>query len=61
MLFTFHGVHHDYPNDSFRLVMPPVVSIPLYVVMYMLLKLSLAMEIISQSFRDLCWDIFFMM
>ncbi|MFQ5605441.1 MAG: sterol desaturase family protein [bacterium] len=24
-----HGVHHDYPNDSRRLVMPPVVSIPL--------------------------------
>lgn len=38
VLFTFHGVHHDYPNDSFRLVMPPVVSIPLYVVMYMLFE-----------------------
>lgn len=27
--FMFHGVHHDYPNDSKRLVMPPSVSIPL--------------------------------
>ncbi len=27
--FLFHGIHHDYPNDSTRLVMPPVVSIPL--------------------------------
>ena len=27
--FLFHGVHHDYPNDSKRLVMPPAISIPL--------------------------------
>ena len=27
--FMLHGVHHDYPNDASRLVMPPVVSIPL--------------------------------
>lgn len=25
--FIMHGVHHDYPNDSKRLVMPPVLSI----------------------------------
>lgn len=24
-----HGVHHDHPNDPKRLVMPPVVSVPL--------------------------------
>jgi len=27
--FMLHGVHHDYPNDASRLVMPPAVSIPL--------------------------------
>jgi sterol desaturase/sphingolipid hydroxylase (fatty acid hydroxylase superfamily) len=27
--FIVHGVHHDYPNDATRLVMPPSVSIPL--------------------------------
>lgn len=27
--FIFHGVHHDYPNDVKRLVMPLSVSIPL--------------------------------
>ncbi|MFA7625567.1 MAG: sterol desaturase family protein [Candidatus Kapaibacterium sp.] len=27
--WTFHGVHHDYPQDRYRLVMPPSVSIPL--------------------------------
>lgn len=32
--FVVHGVHHDYPNDSRRLVMPPAVSIPLAIVFY---------------------------
>jgi len=27
--FLLHGVHHDYPRDASRLVMPPIVSIPL--------------------------------
>src|SRR6184192_3853252 len=30
--FVIHGVHHDYPNDAKRLVMPPVISIPLAIV-----------------------------
>ncbi|HPI36963.1 MAG TPA: sterol desaturase family protein [Ignavibacteriaceae bacterium] len=32
--FIFHGVHHDYPNDPLRLVMPPAVSIPLALMFY---------------------------
>jgi sterol desaturase/sphingolipid hydroxylase (fatty acid hydroxylase superfamily) len=39
--FIFHGVHHDYPSDSRRLVMPPSVSIPLAVIFYFLFKLIL--------------------
>lgn len=27
--FIFHGVHHEYPSDSLRLVMPPVASLPM--------------------------------
>lgn len=27
--FLIHGIHHDYPKDSKRLVMPPSVSLPL--------------------------------
>ncbi len=27
--FIFHGIHHDYPCDRLRLVLPPSVSIPL--------------------------------
>ncbi len=34
--FIFHGVHHDYPNDEKRLVMPPSVSIPLATGFYFL-------------------------
>src|SRR4051794_13262227 len=30
--WIIHGVHHDHPNDSRRLVMPPAASIPLAVV-----------------------------
>src|SRR5213596_1840876 len=32
--FVIHGVHHDYPNDARRLVMPPVISIPLAFLFY---------------------------
>ncbi len=32
--FMLHGVHHDYPNDASRLVMPPSVSIPLAFIFY---------------------------
>ncbi|WP_432713174.1 sterol desaturase family protein [Pedobacter sp.] len=36
--FIFHGVHHDYPNDAKRLVMPPTASIPLALGFYILFK-----------------------
>jgi sterol desaturase/sphingolipid hydroxylase (fatty acid hydroxylase superfamily) len=36
--FMFHGVHHDYPNDTKRLVMPPSVSIPLATGFFFLFK-----------------------
>ena len=32
--FIVHGVHHDYPNDAKRLVMPPAVSIPLAIAFF---------------------------
>jgi len=32
--YVIHGVHHDYPNDARRLVMPPVISIPLAFLFY---------------------------
>ncbi len=36
--FIFHGVHHDYPSDRLRLVLPPSVSIPLATAFYFLFK-----------------------
>ncbi|HMN23801.1 MAG: sterol desaturase family protein [Ignavibacteriaceae bacterium] len=36
--FIFHGVHHDYPSDSKRLVMPPSVSLPLAALFYFLFR-----------------------
>src|ERR1041384_5370174 len=27
--WIIHGVHHDHPNDPMRLVMPPLLSVPL--------------------------------
>lgn len=32
--FLVHGIHHDYPRDSTRLVMPLLVSIPLATLFY---------------------------
>jgi sterol desaturase/sphingolipid hydroxylase (fatty acid hydroxylase superfamily) len=36
--FIWHGVHHDYPNDQLRLVLPPSVSVPLATLFYFLFK-----------------------
>jgi 4-hydroxysphinganine ceramide fatty acyl 2-hydroxylase len=33
--FIMHGVHHDYPNDAKRLVMPPIISVPLAVIFFL--------------------------
>lgn len=34
--FLVHGIHHDYPRDSTRLVMPIPVSIPLAALFYLM-------------------------
>jgi len=34
IFYLFHGIHHHQPQCKTRLVMPPVVSIPLALVMY---------------------------
>lgn len=36
VIYLFHGVHHEQPQCKTRLVMPPVVSIPLAVIFYAL-------------------------
>jgi sterol desaturase/sphingolipid hydroxylase (fatty acid hydroxylase superfamily) len=56
-----HGIHHAYPNDSRRLVMPPSVSIPLAVFFYILSYLVFGNHLISPFFAGLlsgylCYD-----
>jgi len=48
--FLIHGVHHKYPNDPLRLVMPPVVSIPLAIVMYIVFRLVLGPAYTAPAF-----------
>jgi sterol desaturase/sphingolipid hydroxylase (fatty acid hydroxylase superfamily) len=48
--FIFHGVHHDYPNDAMRLVMPPSASIPLATGFYFLFQLVLPLQYLSGFF-----------
>lgn len=48
--FMFHGVHHDYPKDSKRLVMPPSVSIPLATLFYILFYNFFGVMLVSPFF-----------
>jgi sterol desaturase/sphingolipid hydroxylase (fatty acid hydroxylase superfamily) len=41
LVFLFHGIHHDDPEDPTRLVMPPVVSIALGALFYALFSATL--------------------
>lgn len=45
--FIFHGVHHDYPSDTKRLVMPPSVSLPLATLFYFLFKTILGVSFVA--------------
>lgn len=38
IFFTVHGVHHAFPGDSLRLVMPPSLSIPLSTFFFFVFK-----------------------
>lgn len=42
--FIFHGVHHDYPSDKKRLVMPPSASIPLALGFFFLFRAILPQQ-----------------
>jgi sterol desaturase/sphingolipid hydroxylase (fatty acid hydroxylase superfamily) len=43
IVFLFHGIHHAQPQIKTRLVMPPVVSIPLALLFYGLFSLVLGL------------------
>jgi len=48
--FIFHGVHHDYPSDAKRLVLPPSVSIPLALAFYFMFNAILPVNYIYGFF-----------
>ena len=48
--FLLHGIHHDYPNDSLRLVMPPIVSGPLAAIFYFLFLVLLGSTMVPAFF-----------
>ncbi len=50
MHFIFHGVHHDYPSDSKRLVMVPTISIPLSALFFFLFKLAIGPVLVAPFF-----------
>ncbi len=59
--FIMHGVHHDYPNDSRRLVMAPAISIPLSIVFFFLFEAVCGPRFVYPFFAGfmtgyLCYD-----
>jgi sterol desaturase/sphingolipid hydroxylase (fatty acid hydroxylase superfamily) len=48
--FLLHGVHHDYPSDKDRLVMPLLTSVPLAVIFYTLFTVTLGRAIGEPAF-----------
>jgi sterol desaturase/sphingolipid hydroxylase (fatty acid hydroxylase superfamily) len=61
LVFLFHGIHHDDPEDARRLVMPPVVSITLSYAFYRLFGLVIQPDFLPPFFGGfitgyLCYD-----
>ena len=60
--FIFHGVHHDYPKDAKRLVLPPSASIPLAILFYILFSFAIKNSTLLFAFYSgfisgyLCYD-----
>jgi sterol desaturase/sphingolipid hydroxylase (fatty acid hydroxylase superfamily) len=59
--FLLHGVHHDFPNDKDRLVMPLLTSVPLGVIFYSLFYLTMGRSLGEPFFAGfavgyLCYD-----
>jgi sterol desaturase/sphingolipid hydroxylase (fatty acid hydroxylase superfamily) len=53
IIYLFHGIHHHQPQIKTRLVMPPVVSIPLAAALYALIYLIWAILLKAPQWVDL--------
>ncbi len=47
LVYLFHGLHHDDPQDARRLVMPPVPALLIVGVLYLCFKMLIAPEYLS--------------
>jgi sterol desaturase/sphingolipid hydroxylase (fatty acid hydroxylase superfamily) len=56
IFYLFHGVHHEQPQCKTRLVMPPVVSIPLAVVFYVLFWLVFGVLLAAGHWIGACFS-----
>jgi len=41
LIYLFHGVHHDTPQDKTRLLMPPAGALPILLVLWLIFRLIL--------------------
>lgn len=53
LFFYSHGIHHAYPDDFYRLVMVPIVSIPLAVGFYWLFRATMPVWMVSGAFTGM--------
>lgn len=44
--YLVHGVHHVHPNDPLRLVMPPLLSLPIMVIAFAVARLIVGLELV---------------
>ena len=51
--FIIHGVHHDFPHDPMRLVMPPSVSVPLAVLFFFGFRAAARPRVVAAGLRRL--------
>ena len=58
--FLSHGIHHDYPKDSTRLVMPLLVSIPIgigtFLLFYLIFDIHYSAAFSGIVFGYVCYD-----
>ncbi len=52
--FMMHGYHHEFPNDPWRLVAPPLMSWPIAFVVWLLYRLALGPDLVWAAFGGTC-------
>ncbi|GAB4014448.1 MAG: hypothetical protein Fur0010_12550 [Bdellovibrio sp.] len=61
IIYLFHGIHHDDPDDATRLVMPPVPAVLIMAVLYFLFKMMIPQQFLYAFMGSfivgyLCYD-----